>query len=133
MAEMEKIEDMDKLLEDLQKVTVEFNNQLSKYEKLMFQTGKTNEKLEKYTDSNRDKVDRLCIRVEKKLTEFQQQIEDVTEECKGLFAQYSTEIATLNEEERTAFSQMLMGGLNQYKREFLRDVMGDYQKILQEF
>lgn len=133
MAEMDKLEDMDKVLADLQKVTVEFNNQLSKYEKLMFQTDKTNEKLEKYTESNRDKVDRLCIRVEKKLSEFQQQIEAVTEDCKGLFAQYSTEIASLNEEERTAFTQLLMGGLNQYKREFLRDVLGDYQKILQEF
>ena len=61
------MEEMDKLLEDLQKVTVEFNNQLSKYEKLMFQTDKTNEKLDKYTEANRDKVDRLCSRVEKRL------------------------------------------------------------------
>ncbi|MBQ9142466.1 MAG: hypothetical protein IJX63_11870 [Lachnospiraceae bacterium] len=127
------MEEMDKLLEDLQKVTVEFNNQLSKYEKLMFQTGKTNEKLEKYTESNRDKVDRLCIRVEKKLGEFNQQIEAITEECKGLFTQYSTEISTLNAQERAAFSQMLMEGLNQYKNEFLQDVLGDYRKILQVF
>ncbi len=125
--------EMDKLLEDLQKVTVEFNNQLSKYEALMFQTGRTNEKLEKYTDSNRDKVDRLCIRVENRLGEFNQRIEEVTEECKGLFSQYSAEIGSLNEEERSAFSEMLLGSLNQYKREFLRDVLGDYQKILQVF
>ncbi len=127
------MEEMDKLLEDLQKVTVEFNNQLSKYEKLMFQTGKTNEKLEKYTEGNRDKVDRLCIRVEKRLGEFNQRMEEITEECKGLFAQYSTEIGTLNEEERAAFSGMLMEGLNQYKSDFLQDVLGDYQRILQGF
>lgn len=127
------MEEMDKLLEDLQKVCIEFNDQLSTYEALMFQTGRTNEKLDRYTESNRDKVDRLCIRVENKLGEINQRVEDITEECKGLFGQYSTEIAAFNEEEKSAFANMLMGSLNQYKREFLQDVLGDYRKILQVF
>ena len=127
------MEEMDKLLEDLQKVSVEFNNQLSKYEALIYNTRQTNEKLEKYTDSNRDKVDRLCIRVENKLGEVNQKIEEITVQCQGMFEQYSTDIATLNEEERAAFSGMLLGDLERYKKEFLQDVLGDYQKILQGF
>lgn len=127
------MEEMDKLLEDLQKVSVEFNNQLSKYEALIYHTKRTNEKLEKYTDSNRDKVDRLCIRVENKLGEVNQRIEGISEQCKGIFDQYSAEIASLNKEERAALSAMLLSDLEQYKKEFLQDVLGDYQKILQVF
>lgn len=127
------MEEMDKLLENLQKVNVEFNNQLSKYEALIHQTKRTNEKLEKYTDSNRDKVDRLCIRVEAKLGEISQQVEEITKECTAVLNQYSTEIASFNEKERTAFSKVILGDLENYKKEFLQDVLGDYQKILQVF
>ncbi len=127
------MEEMDKLLEDLQKVSVEFNNQLSKYEALIYHTKQTNEKLDKYTESNRDKVDRLCIRVENKLKEMNQRVEEITEDSKELFRQYSAEVASLNEEEREAFCAVLLGELGRYKKEFLQDVLGDYQKILQIF
>ena len=36
------MEEMDKLLEDLQKVNVDFNNQLSKYEALIYHTEQAN-------------------------------------------------------------------------------------------
>ncbi|MBQ7777127.1 MAG: hypothetical protein IJ379_14515, partial [Lachnospiraceae bacterium] len=127
------MEEMDKLLEDLQKVSVEFNNQLSKYEALIYHTKRTNEKLEKYTESNRDKVDRLCIRVENRLGEINQRVEEITEESKALLTEYSAEVASLSAQEREAFCAMLVGELNQYKKEFLQDVLGDYEKILQTF
>lgn len=127
------MEEMDKLLEDLQKVNVEFNNQLSKYEALIYQTRQTNEKLDKYTESNREKVDRLCIRVEKKLEDINLQIEGISGECQELFQRYSVEIASLNEEERKAFANLLMEELNRYKKEFLQSVLGDYERILQGF
>ena len=127
------MEEMDKLLEELQKVSVEFNNQLSKYEALIYHTKRTNEKLEKYTDSNRDKVDRLCIRVENKLGEMNQQVGEITKQCQEIFHQYSIEVASLNQEEREAFSALLLRDLEEYKKEFLQDVLKDYQEILQTF
>ena len=117
------MEEMDKLLEELQKVSVEFNNQLSKYEALIYHTKRTNEKLEKYTDSNRDKVDRLCIRVENKLGEMNQQVGEITKQCQEIFHQYPIEVASLNQEEREAFSALLLRDLEEYKKEFLQDVL----------
>lgn len=127
------MEEMDKLLEDLQKVNVEFNNQLSKYEALIYQTKQTNDKLDKYTESNREKVDRLCIRVEKKLEDINQQVEGISGECQKLFDRYSLEIASLNEEERKSFTNLLMEELNRYKKEFLQSVLKDYENILLGF
>lgn len=127
------MEEMDKLLEDLQKVNVEFNNQLSKYEALIYQTRQTNEKLDKYTESNREKVDRLCIRVEKKLEDINRQVEGISADCQELFQRYSVEISSLNEEERKTFTSLLMEELNRYKKDFLQSVLGDYEKILQGF
>lgn len=127
------MEEMDKLLEDLQKVNVEFNNQLSKYEALIYQTRQTNEKLDKYTESNREKVDRLCIRVEKKLEDINRQVEGISTDCQELFQRYSVEISSLNEEERKTFTSLLMEELNRYKKDFLQSVLGDYEKILQGF
>lgn len=116
------MEEMDKLLEDLQKVNVDFNNQLSKYEALIYHTEQANEKLDKYTESNREKVDRLCIRVEKRLEEINGYVEGMFAESKGLMEQYSREVPALNEKEREAFSKMLLEELKQYKEEFLSDV-----------
>lgn len=116
------MEEMDKLLEDLQKVNVDFNNQLSKYEALIYHTEQANEKLDKYTENNREKVDRLCIRVEKRLEEMNAYVEGMFAESKGLVEQYAKEVPALNEKEREAFSQMLLGELKQYKEEFLSDV-----------
>lgn len=116
------MEEMDKLLEDLQKVNVDFNNQLSKYEALIYHTEQANEKLDKYTESNREKVDRLCIRVEKRLEEINSYVEGMFAESKGLMEQYSKEVPALNEKEREAFSKMLLEELKQYKEEFLSDV-----------
>ncbi len=116
------MEEMDKLLEDLQKVNVDFNNQLSKYEALIYHTEQANEKLDKYTESNREKVDRLCIRVEKRLEEINGYVEGMFAESKELMEQYSREVPALNEKEREAFSKMLLEELKQYKEEFLSDV-----------
>ena len=127
------MEEMDKLLEDLQKVSVDFNDQLSKYEALIYHTRQTNDKLTKYTESNREKVDRLCIRVENRLTQINEQVEAIAGECKEVFAQYSVEVASLSEQERQAFCELLLKELEHYKKDFLRDVLGDYQKILQVF
>lgn len=124
---------MEALLENLEKICVDYNNQLSKYEALIYHTEQTNEKLTKYTESNRDKVDRLCLRVESKLNQVNERIEEIAEECNGLFELYSKEISTLNQEEREAFLKVLMVGLEQYKEQFLQDVLGDYQEILQSF
>ena len=126
------MEEMDKLLEDLQKVNVEFNNQLSKYEALIYQTRQTNEKLDKYTESNREKVDRLCIRVEKKLEDINRQVEGISTDCQELFQRYSVEISSLNEEERKTFTSLLMEELNRYKKDFLQSVLGDYETEISE-
>ncbi len=127
------MEEMDKLLEDLQRVSVDFNNQLSKYEALIYHTKQTNSKLEKYTESNREKVDRLCIRVENKLQQVNEKVEEIAGECKGVLVQYSKEVAALNEKERTAFCELLLKELEGYKKDFLQDVLGEYQRILQLF
>ncbi len=127
------MEEMDKLLEDLQKVSVDFNNQLSKYEALIYHTKQTNSKLEKYTESNREKVDRLCIRVENRLEQVNEKVEEIAEECKGVLAQYSKEVAALNETERTAFCELLLKELEGYKKDFLQEVLGEYRRILQLF
>lgn len=116
------MEEMDKMLEDLQRVSVDLNNQLSKYEALIYQTRQTNDKLEKYTESNKDKVDRLCIRVEKRLEEVKQYVEDMFGENKDLVEEYSGKVISINEEERNAFSDRLLGELKQYREEFLGDV-----------
>ena len=116
------MEEMDKLLEDLQKVNVDFNNQLSKYEALIYHTEQANEKLDKYTESNREKVDRLCIRVEKRLDEMNSYVEGMFAENKGLMEQYAKEVPAMNDKEREAFSRMLLGELNRYREEFLGDV-----------
>ena len=39
---------MEALIEKLEKICVDYNNQLSKYEALMYSTQQTNEKLDKY-------------------------------------------------------------------------------------
>ncbi len=116
------MEEMDKLLEDLQRVNVDLNNQLSKYEALMYHTEQTNEKLDKYTESNREKVDRLCIRVEKRLEDIHQYVESMFAESKNLMEQYTQESTSLNQEEREAFSKELLGELKRYREEFLGDV-----------
>lgn len=116
------MEEMDKLLEDLQRVNVDLNNQLSKYEALMYHTEQANEKLDKYTESNREKVDRLCIRVEKRLEDIHQYVESMFAESKDLMKQYTQESASLNQEEREAFSKELLGELKRYREEFLGDV-----------
>ncbi len=116
------MEEMDKLLEDLQRVSVDLNNQLSKYEALMYHTGQANEKLDKYTESNREKVDRLCIRVEKRLEDIHQYVETMFEESKDLMEQYTQDSVALNQEEREAFSKALLEGLTKYREEFLTDV-----------
>ena len=116
------MEETDKLLEDLQRVSVDLNNQLSKYEALMYHTEQANEKLDKYTESNREKVDRLCIRVEKRLEDIHQYVETMFEESKDLMEQYTRDSAALNQEEREAFSKALIEGLTKYREEFLADV-----------
>lgn len=116
------MEETDKLLEDLQRVSVDLNNQLSKYEALMYHTEQANEKLDKYTESNREKVDRLCIRVEKRLEDIHQYVETMFEESKDLMEQYTRDSAALNQEEREAFSKALLEGLTKYREEFLADV-----------
>ncbi len=116
------MEEMDKLLEDLQKVNVDFNNQLSKYEALIYHTEQANEKLDKYTESNREKVDRLCIRVEKRLEEINDYVESMFVESKGFVEKYSEELVAVSEDERAAFSEGLMRELNSYREDFLKDV-----------
>ncbi len=116
------MEEMDKLLEDLQKVNVDFNNQLSKYEALIYHTEQTNEKLEKYTESNREKVDRLCIRVEKRLEEMNSYVEGMFVESKGFVEKYSEELVAVSAEERAAFSENLLVELKRYREDFLQDV-----------
>lgn len=118
------MEETDKLLEDLQRVSVDLNNQLSKYEALMYHTEQANEKLDKYTESNREKVDRLCIRVEKRLEDIHQYVESMFEESKELMEQYTQDASALNQEEREAFSKELLEGLRKYREEFLADVTG---------
>lgn len=116
------MEEMDKLLEDLQRVNVDLNNQLSKYEALMYHTEQANEKLDKYTESNREKVDRLCIRVEKRLEDIHQYVESMFAESKELMEQYTQEATSLNQEDREAFAKELLGELKRYREEFLGDV-----------
>ncbi len=116
------MEEMDKLLEDLQKVNVDFNNQLSKYEALIYHTEQTNEKLDKYTESNREKVDRLCIRVEKRLEEMNSYVEGMFVEAKGFVEKYSEELVAVSAEERAAFSESLLVELKRYREDFLQDV-----------
>ncbi len=124
---------MEALIEKLEKICVEYNNQLSKYEALMYHTQQTNEKLDKYTETSREKVDRLYLRVENRLEKLDERMNAVKEEYAALFAQYSEEIGTLNENERDAFLKLLLDGLEQYKTDFLQEVMQDYQEILQSF
>lgn len=116
------MEEMDKLLEDLQRVNVDLNNQLSKYEALMYHTEQANEKLGKYTESNREKVDRLCIRVEKRLEDIHQYVESLFAESGNLMKQYTQEATSLNQEEREAFSKELLVELKRYRDAFLGDV-----------
>lgn len=116
------MEETDKLLEDLQRVSVDLNNQLSKYEALMYHTVQANEKLDKYTESNREKVDRLCIRVEKRLEDIHQYVETMFKETEDLMEQYMQDSVALNQEEREAFSEALLEGLKKYREEFLGDV-----------
>ena len=116
------MEEMDKLLEDLQRVNVDLNNQLSKYEALMYHTEQANEKLGKYTESNREKVDRLCIRVEKRLEDIHQYVESLFAESGNLMKQYTQEVTSLNQEEREAFSKELLVELKRYREAFLGDV-----------
>lgn len=124
---------MEALIEKLEKICVDYNNQLSKYEALMYSTQQTNDKLDKYTETNREKVDRLYMRVENRLENLDERLDAVTEEYKGLFSKYSTEIRSLNISEREAFLDMLLGGLQQYKAEFVQEVMQDYRGILHGF
>lgn len=116
------MEEMEKLLEDLQKVNVDFNNQLSKYEAMIYHTEQTNEKLDKYTESNREKVDRLCIRVEKRLEEMNSYVEGMFVEAKGFVEKYSEELVVVSAEERAAFSESLLVELKRYREDFLQDV-----------
>lgn len=116
------MEEADKLLEDLQRVSVDLNNQLSKYEALMYHTEQANEKLDKYTESNREKVDRLCIRVEKRLEEINQYVEALFTGSHELMERYIREATATNENEREAFSDMLLKDLERYREEFLADV-----------
>lgn len=124
---------MEALIEKLEKICVDYNNQLSKYEALMYSTQQTNEKLDKYTETNREKVDRLYMRVENRLENLDSRLEAVTAEYKNLFSKYSTEIRSLNISEREAFLDMLLGGLQQYKSDFVQEVMQDYKGLLQAF
>lgn len=124
---------MEALIEKLEKICVDYNNQLSKYEALMYSTQQTNDKLDKYTETNREKVDRLYMRVENRLENLDTRLDAVTEEYRNLFSKYSTEIRSLNVSEREAFLDMLLGGLQQYKAEFVQEVMQDYRRILQGF
>ncbi len=124
---------MEALIEKLEKICVDYNNQLSKYEALMYSTQQTNEKLDKYTETNREKVDRLYMRVENRLENLDSRLEAITAEYKNLFSKYSTEIRSLNISEREAFLDMLLGGLQQYKSDFVQEVMQDYKELLQAF
>lgn len=124
---------MEALIEKLEKICVDYNNQLSKYEALMYSTQQTNEKLDKYTETNREKVDRLYMRVENRLENLDSRLEAITAEYKSLFSKYSTEIRSLNISEREAFLDMLLGGLQQYKSDFVQEVMQDYKELLQTF
>lgn len=124
---------MEALIEKLEKICVDYNNQLSKYEALMYSTQQTNEKLDKYTETNREKVDRLYMRVESRLESLDTRLDAITAEYKNLFSKYSTEIRSLNISEREAFLDMLLGGLQQYKTDFVQEVMQDYRQILQAF
>ena len=124
---------MEALIEKLEKICVDYNNQLSKYEALMYSTQQTNEKLDKYTETNREKVDRLYMRVENRLENLDSRLETITAEYKNLFSKYSTEIRSLNISEREAFLDMLLGGLQQYKSDFVQEVMQDYKGLLQAF
>lgn len=124
---------MEALIEKLEKICVEYNNQLSKYEALMYSTQQTNEKLDKYTETNREKVDRLYMRVENRLESLDTRLDAITAEYKSLFSKYSTEIRSLNISEREAFLDMLLGGLQQYKADFVQEVMQDYKELLQAF
>lgn len=124
---------MEALIEKLEKICVEYNNQLSKYEALMYHTEQTNEKLDKYTETNREKVDRLYLRVENRLEKLDERMDAVKKEYASLFEQYSEEIATLNADERDAFLKLLLDGLEQYKNDFLREIMRDYKELLQTF
>lgn len=124
---------MEALVEKLEKICEEYNNQLSKYEALIFHTQQTNEKLDKYTEANRDKVDRLYLRVENRLEKLDERMDAVKDEYKALFEQYSEEVGSLNETERDAFLKLLLDGLEQYKVEFSKEVMRDYRTLLQAF
>ncbi len=124
---------MEALIQRLEKICVDYNNQLSKYEALMYSTQQANEKLDKYTETSREKVDRLYMRVETRLENLDTRMDAVAEEYKGLFEQYSTEILALNETEREAFINLLVGSLEQYKTDFVQEVTQDYQEILQTF
>lgn len=124
---------MEALIEKLEKICVEYNNQLSKYEALMYHTEQTNEKLDKYTETNREKVDRLYLRVESRLEKLDERMDTVKKEYASLFERYSEEIAALNADERDAFLKLLLDGLEQYKDDFVREVMRDYKDILQVF
>ncbi len=124
---------MEALIEKLEKICVDYNNQLSKYEALMYSTQQTNDKLDRYTETNREKVDRLYMRVENRLENLDTRLDAITTEYKNLFSKYSTEIRSLNVSERETFLDMLLGGLQQYKTEFVQEVMQDYHQILNVF
>ncbi len=124
---------MEALIEKLEKICVDYNNQLSKYEALMYNTQQANDKLDKYTETNREKVDRLYMRVENRLENLDERMNALTEEYKGLFAQYSTEIQSLNEAQREVFINLLVNSLEQYKADFVQEIMQDYRGILQAF
>lgn len=124
---------MEALVEKLEKICMEYNNQLSKYEALIFHTQQTNEKLDKYTETNREKVDRLYLRVENRLEKLDERMDAVKEEYMALFARYSEEVGALNETQRDAFLKLLLDGLEQYKVDFSREVMRDYRTMLQAF
>ena len=111
------MEEMDKLLEDLQKVNVDFNNQLSKYEALIYHTEQTNEKLDKYTESNREKVDRLCIRVEKRLEEMNAYVEGMFAENKGLIEQYAKEVLSIP----------LYVGMTEEEQDYVINALNEFQ------
>ena len=124
---------MEALIEKLENICVEYNNQLSKYEALMYHTQQANEKLDKYTEASREKVDRLYLRVENRLEKLDERMDAVKAEYQALFTQYSKEIGSLNEKEREAFMKLLLDGLEQYKADFSREVMRDYRDMLQAF
>lgn len=124
---------MEALIEKLEKICVEYNNQLSKYEALMYHTQQANEKLDKYTETSREKVDRLYLRVENRLEKLDERMDAIKEEYQTLFEKYSQEVGTLNATERDAFLKLLLDGLEQYKADFSREVMRDYRNMLQVF